>query len=123
MSAANVPQPSTSAASSSSRGSDSNALRIMNTANGSWNMISTRLRPTSEFCSPILPSTTYSGIRIVAYGTIRIASVAQEQQVLAGEVEARERVAAERRDDERADDGQQRDDRRVEQIACAMPSP
>ena len=52
-STANEPQPSTSAASSSSRGTASNEIRIMNVANGSWNMASTRLRPSSEFWRPI----------------------------------------------------------------------
>ena len=45
-------QPSTRAASSSSRGTDSNEMRIMNIENGSWNIVSTSATPTSEFCSP-----------------------------------------------------------------------
>jgi hypothetical protein len=49
-------QPSTSAASSSSRGTDSKLLRIMKMPNGSWNMTSTRARPISVFCMPSLPS-------------------------------------------------------------------
>ena len=57
-SAANEPQPSTSAASSSSRGTASNEMRIMNMANGSWYMASTRLRPTSEFWRPSALSST-----------------------------------------------------------------
>ena len=116
VSAANVPQPSTSAASSSSRGSDSNALRIMNTENGSWNMISTRLRPISEFCSPMLAEHDVQRDQDRRVGHHQDRERGQEQQVLAGEVEARERVAAERGDGERADDGEQRDDRRVEQV-------
>ena len=50
------PQPSTSAASSSSTGSASKELRIMNSPNGNWNMASIRPSPSSEFCSPIQPS-------------------------------------------------------------------
>ena len=30
----------------------------MNVENGSWNMVSTRATPTSEFCSPTLLSST-----------------------------------------------------------------
>src|SRR5688572_18753984 len=65
-------QPSTCADSSNSRGTASNELRIMKIENGSWNITSTRLSPISESSSPIAPSSTYSAIRIVAYGTIRI---------------------------------------------------
>ena len=57
-SAENDEQPSTSAASSSSRGTDSNEIRIMNVENGSWNMVSTSATPTSEFCRPIVLSST-----------------------------------------------------------------
>ena len=86
------------AASSSSRGTDSNEMRIMNVANGSWNIVSTSATPTSEFCSPTALSSTYSGISRVAYGTIRIASVSRNSSVAAREAEPRERVAAEQRD-------------------------
>ena len=48
----NVPAPSTSADSSISRGTASKEIRIMKTANGSWYMASTRLRPISESWSP-----------------------------------------------------------------------
>ena len=53
-----VPQPSTIADSSSSRGTASNEIRIMNVANGSWNIVSTSATPTSEFCRPSQPSST-----------------------------------------------------------------
>ena len=59
---ASVPAPSTSADSSSSFGTDSNEIRIMKVANGSWNSVSTRQTPSSEFCSPIACSSTYIGI-------------------------------------------------------------
>src|SRR4051794_22396873 len=67
-SAENEEHPSTRAASSSSRGTDSNEIRIMNVENGSWNIVSTSATPTSEFDSPTLLSSTYSGIRSDAYG-------------------------------------------------------
>src|SRR5690349_10060842 len=68
-------QPSTSAASSSSRGIASNEIRIMNVENGNWKMVSTNATPTSELASPIELSSTYSGMSRVAYGTMRMASV------------------------------------------------
>src|SRR3954451_6941948 len=54
--------PSTMAASSSSRGMDSNEIRIMKVENGNWNMVSTSATPTSEFESPTMFSSTYSGM-------------------------------------------------------------
>ena len=64
------PQPSISAASSSSRGIVLKALRIMKMPNGTWNRVSTNATPTSESCSPICFIQTSSGISRAAYGTI-----------------------------------------------------
>ncbi|CPU66094.1 Uncharacterised protein [Mycobacteroides abscessus] len=50
--------PSTIAASSSSRGTDSNEIRIMNVANGSWNIVRTSARPSSESCRCSVLSST-----------------------------------------------------------------
>ena len=57
-SAVKLLHPSTRADSSNSFGIASNELRIMKMENGSWNMISTRLSPTSESCRPSQPSRT-----------------------------------------------------------------
>ncbi len=89
------------AASSSSRGTDSNEMRIMNVENGSWNIVSTRATPISEFCSP---SVVEQHVQRDQQGRVRHhqdRQREQEQRVLAGEAEPRERVAAEQRDDQR----------------------
>ena len=54
------------AASSSSRGIDSNEMRIMNIENGSWNIARTMATPTSELLRPTRLRITYSGISRVA---------------------------------------------------------
>jgi hypothetical protein len=77
-------QPSTSAASSISRGIDSNEMRIMNIEKGSWNIVRTSATPTSELFSPIALRITYSGMSSVAYGTIRIASTSRNSRFLPG---------------------------------------
>ena len=58
----------------------------MNVANGSWNITSTSDSPISEFCRRRSPSSTYSGIRIVGYGTIRIARVARNSTFFPGKL-------------------------------------
>ena len=58
----------------------------MKIANGSWNIASTRASPSSEFWSPMLWSSTYSGISSVAYGTIRIPSVSRNSAFRPGNV-------------------------------------
>ena len=60
--AANVPAPSTSADSSSSIGTASNEIRIMNVANGSWNSVSTKREADQRVLQPEELSSTYSGI-------------------------------------------------------------
>jgi hypothetical protein len=59
-------------------------MRIMNVENGSWNIVSTSATPTSEFERPTTLSSTYSGMSSVAYGTMRIASVARNSTSLPG---------------------------------------
>ncbi|CAM5734530.1 hypothetical protein SALBM311S_12330 [Streptomyces alboniger] len=56
----------------------------MKVAKGSWNMASTRLSPISEFCRWSRPSSTYSGMRSVAYGTMRMARVSRNSRFLPG---------------------------------------
>ncbi len=58
----------------------------MKIENGSWNMVSTSATPTSEFCRPTRVSSTYSGIRRVAYGTIRMARVTMNRTSLPGKL-------------------------------------
>ena len=72
-----MPAPSTSADSSSSRGTASNEIRIMKVANGSWNRVSTSDDPEQRVLQADAWSSTYSGISSVPYGTIRIASVSR----------------------------------------------
>ena len=88
----------------------------MNVANGSWNMVRTRLSPTSEFCSPSLLSRTYSGISSVAYGTIRIDRVTRNSTFLPGKREPCEGVAAEQRNGEREGHREHRDDDAVQEV-------
>ena len=100
-SAANEPQPSTSAASSSSRGTASNEMRIMNMANGSWYMASTRLRPTSEFWRPMRVEQHVQRDQQRRVGHHEDGQRHQEQELLARELEPGEGVAAEERDHQR----------------------